>query len=565
MKRAYRIWTTLVPMIVLMLATNAGAHFSDVEKGVNGTGSQNGIRLDNPLTTSPAPKIDSEAVPEGLTATAWGKIKAAIERDRYRVQKDDQTGRYTTPNTAHGLNANFTEGGLVVKPCTGEQGWRWGLRLSKYGYGQKLQEVPETTRLITKDNRIEYHRGNMVEWYINDYRGIEQGFTLNTRPEGQTGPEPLQLEMRITGNLAPEVEKDAKGVVWRDAQGKEIFRYSGLYAYDANGMNLSARMASDRFGMRLIIEDRYAVYPITIDPFIQKMKLTSSPVRGELFGFSVSISGDTAIVGAYGDNDNGYRSGSAYIFYRYQGGADNWGAVNKLTASDGAANDYFGYSVSISGDTAIVGAYRDNDNGSYSGSAYIFYRDEGGADNWGEFKKLIASDGADYDNFGNSVSISGDKAIVGAYGDDDNGSAYIFSRDQEGADNWGEVKKLTASDGGYDDHFGISVSISGDTAIVGAYRDDDNGPIHGSAYIFSRDQGGADNEVNKLTASDGAANDNFGYSVSISGDTAIVGAYRDDDNGDNWHPDFGAAYIFDNVPDSGDVGFFSPSKTAAGK
>ncbi len=132
--------------------------------------------------------------------------------------------------------------------------------------------------------------------------------------------------------------------------------------------------------------------------------------------------------------------------------------------------------MSISGDTAIVGAFYDDDKGNNSGSAYIFSRDQGGADNWGEAKKLTASDGAADDRFGNSVSISGNTAIVGAPQNDDNGndsgSAYIFSRDQGGADNWGEVKKLTSSDGAAGDDFGISVSISGSTAIVGAWEDD---------------------------------------------------------------------------------------------
>jgi hypothetical protein len=245
------------------------------------------------------------------------------------------------------------------------------------------------------------------------------------------------------------------------------------------------------------------------------------------------------------DDDNHLSSGSAYIFSRDQGGADNWGQVKKLLPSDGAAGDYFGRSVSISGDAAIVGTMWDDDNG----SAYIFSRDQGGADNWGEVKKLLPGDGAGSDHFGGSVSISGDTAIVAANGDDDNGSgsgsAYIFSRDQGGADNWGQVKKLLPGDGAAGVWFGASVSISGDTAIVGARWDDDNGSSSGSAYIFSHDQGGADNwgEVKKLLASDGAAGDEFGYSVSISGDTAIVGAMWDDDNGNN----SGSAYVYRQV------------------
>ncbi len=144
--------------------------------------------------------------------------------------------------------------------------------------------------------------------------------------------------------------------------------------------------------------------------------------------------------------------------------------------------------MSISGDTVVVGARLDDDAGIDSGSAYIFGRNEGGADNWGQVAKLTASDAAGGDMFGFSVSISGDIVIVGARGTDDagfgSGSAYVFGRNEGGSDNWGQVKKLTASDAAAGDVFGFSVSISGDTVIVGARLDDDAGNESGSAYIF---------------------------------------------------------------------------------
>jgi len=277
--------------------------------------------------------------------------------------------------------------------------------------------------------------------------------------------------------------------------------------------------------------------------------LADDGAQYDYFGWSVAISGDTAIVGAESDDDDGTSSGSAYIFYQDHGGTDNWGQVKKLTASDAAAGDHFGRSIAISGDIVIVGAHRNDINGTNSGSAYIFSRDHGGADNWGQVKIITADDGAADDAFGLSVSINGNIAIVGAYSDDDNGtgsgSAYIFSRDYGGPDNWGQVKKIIANDGAEDDHFGSGVSISGATAIVGAYHDEGASySIPGSAYIFYQAQGGSNNwgQVQKLTASDGATFDEFGLRVSISGDTAIVGAHLDNDavNGN----DSGSAYIF---------------------
>ncbi len=283
----------------------------------------------------------------------------------------------------------------------------------------------------------------------------------------------------------------------------------------------------------------------SIDSWGQVIKLIPSDSEAnDMFGYAMAVSGDIALVGAPGDDDNGSTSGAAYVFYRDQGGAGTWGQVAKLTASDGATNDDFGWSVALSGGTALVGADYDDDNSTDSGSAYVFYQNQGGADNWGQVAKLTASDGAADDNFGQAVALSGDTALVGAYRYDTyKGSAYIFSHNQGGADNWGEVTKLTPSDSAVDDGFGESVALDGDTALVGAYRDDNPGNNSGSAYVFDRDQGGADiwGEVVKLTASDGAASDYFGGSVSLSGDTALVGAYGDDDDGAN----SGSAYLFE--------------------
>jgi len=265
----------------------------------------------------------------------------------------------------------------------------------------------------------------------------------------------------------------------------------------------------------------------------EQAKLTASdPVTLDFFGFSVSISGDTAIVGASGSLF-GSGPGFAYVFVR---SGTTWTEQAKLTASDAAAGDFFGFSVSISGDTAIVGAHGNDDTGSRSGSAYVFVRS---GTTWTEQAKLTASDPATLDDFGFSVSLSGDRAIVGARLDDDaggnSGSVYIFDFD---GTSWTQTK-LTASDATAGDQFGRSVSISGDRAIVGALLDDDAGGNSGSAYIFDFD--GTSWTQTKLTASDAAADDLFGIRVSISGDRAIVGAFFDDDAGGN----SGSTYIFD--------------------
>lgn len=289
-----------------------------------------------------------------------------------------------------------------------------------------------------------------------------------------------------------------------------------------------------------------------IDNWGEVVKLTASDAEAhDYFGNSVAISGNTLVVAADGQDGAGIERGAAYVFERNEGGEDSWGEVTKLIASDAADYDMFGYSVAISGDTIVVGGdaylYRANYEegaGTDLGAAYVFERNAGGENNWGEVVKLTASDAEDYDMFGSSVAISGDTIVVGAFGmDTDRGAAYVFERNEGGMDNWGQVIRLTASNAEELDKFGNSVSISGDTIVVGASGEDGAGDNCGAAYVFERNEGGEDNwgEVTKLTASDAQENDWFGESVSISGDIIVVGASGEDGEGD----DCGAAYVYE--------------------
>ncbi len=255
--------------------------------------------------------------------------------------------------------------------------------------------------------------------------------------------------------------------------------------------------------------------------------LPSDGAEGDHFGWSVAISGATAIVGSPNDDgDNGTDSGSAYFFDTTTGQQ-----LFKLLPNDGAMCDYFGMSVAISGKTAVVGA----PDGDGSGSAYLFDATTGQ-----QVAKLLASDGETWDQFGRSVGISGATAIVGACWDGDNGtnsgSAYLF--DISDPANPTQLFKLLPGDGAEFDHFGYSSAISGTTATVGAQSDDDNGFNSGSAYVFDVTTG---QQSAKLLPSDGAESDMFGNFVAISGTIAIAGSHRDGDNG----IDSGSAYLFD--------------------
>jgi hypothetical protein len=270
--------------------------------------------------------------------------------------------------------------------------------------------------------------------------------------------------------------------------------------------------------------------------WVETTQLTATDAAAnDDFGSAVAISGTTAIVGARYNDDAGNSSGSAYIF-EYNG--TDWVETAKLTASDAIANDLFGSAVAIDGTTAIVGAYGDDDNGGNSGSAYIF---EYNGSDWVQTAKLTAGDAEAGALFGYAVAISGNAVLVGARSDDhngltDNGSAYLFERRDSG---WVQTAKLNAADAADDDFFGISVALDGNTAIIGASADDDGGNNSGSAYVFEFD-GSTWSQTNKLTASDATSTDNFGIAVAVSNANTLVGAYLEDASGN----DSGSAYLF---------------------
>ena len=251
----------------------------------------------------------------------------------------------------------------------------------------------------------------------------------------------------------------------------------------------------------------------TASALTETYKLIDSDTFGaENFGNAVDVDGNTAIIGAQHDDDAGIGSGSAYVF-----GVDAIGGTElfKLTASDAAAGDYFGNAVAISGNVAIVGSYGDDDGGSASGSAYLFDVTTGT-----QLHKLTASDAAASDNFGFSVAISGNRAIVGAYSDDDagskSGSAYVFD-----VATGTQLHKLTASDAAGGAEFGSSVAIDGDFAAVGARSAGASWSLKGKAYLYHV---GSGLELGMLQASDIANFAYFGWSVAIDDNTLVVGS-----------------------------------------
>jgi Ca2+-binding RTX toxin-like protein len=259
---------------------------------------------------------------------------------------------------------------------------------------------------------------------------------------------------------------------------------------------------------------------------------------GGSFGHAVAIAGDTVLVGAtpLSPQNAGANPGSAYVFVRT---GTTWTEQAHFFAADGEPGDQFGHSVAVWGDTAVIGAYADdNPSGIDAGSAFIFTRS---GTTWSEQAHLLASDGQTFDSFGSSVALTEDTALIGSFADDtpvglNTGSAYVFVRN---AITWSEQAQLFPSE--LTGLFGVSVDLAGDLALIGAVgTGTEAGPNVGSAFLFTR-SGTSWMQEAHLFASDGDRNDLFGGSVALTGDTGIVGAAVDDTAAG---PDAGSAYIY---------------------
>ncbi|MBI4878312.1 MAG: FG-GAP repeat protein [Planctomycetes bacterium] len=459
------------------------------------------------------------------------------------VPAADGRSRWTAENPAQGLVATFGDTGVRVEQTAApEAASLLTLRLVAWGWKSALG-APEPPEIVSDGARLECRRGSLTEWYVNAREGLEQGFTIAAPPAQAGGGDVLEVRMAFGGTLAPQVDEDRDGLTLVDAEGEARLSYSGLVAWDATGRELPASLEErEAGGVAILVRAEGAAWPIVVDPVIatQEAQLfASDAAMFDNFGCSVSLCGETALVGANGDDhDGGPAAGSAYVFAR---SGTTWKEQAKLIASDAAGMDYFGFSVSLCGETALVGAFGDDHAGGMAaGSAYVFVRTRA---TWTEQTKLIAADAATSDLFGSSVSLSGDTALVGAPGDDhygstNAGSAYVFVRS---GTTWTQQAKLKAADATIYDGFGSSVSVSGETALVGCPSDDHGVTSNaGSAYVFIRN-GATWTEQAKLIAADAAHGDGFGGSVSLFGDTALVGACYDDKAG--W-TDAGAAYVF---------------------
>jgi hypothetical protein len=396
-------------------------------------------------------------------------------------------------------------------------------------FSASAQEFVELTKLVVDDVNAGIELGNRVansgDTIVfgdphNDERGTDAGAAYVFVRDGSSWvlqEKLLAFDGQDGNTFGVAVAVDGNTIVIGDSKNSQLASDAGaVYVFIKNGTSWSL-----------------------------EQKLTASDgAAADGFGSSVTIENDQLVVGAPGRDEKKSSDGAAYVFIRNGG---QWTEQAKLVVS-GTTNefDFLGSAVSISGDTALIAAKGCCADGlSYStGGAYVFVRV---GENWSQQAKLVPSDGAWQDAFGNAVDVTGDVALIGAPQDRVNGSfsgsVYVFERT---GTTWMEVDKLLPDfDGGF---FGVSVTRSGNQALIGAMQDSDPANMGGAAYIFELAETGW-TQVQKLFGSDGEIGDAFGYSSSLSDGTAVIGARGDDDMG----PEAGAAYVFrailfDDVP-----------------
>jgi len=253
------------------------------------------------------------------------------------------------------------------------------------------------------------------------------------------------------------------------------------------------------------------------------------------FGLSVAIQGEVLAVGASGDTANGFNAGSAHLFQRDLGGTNNWGLVKTIIPANNQINDSFGWRVAVEGNTLAVSAEGRDFAGASSGSVYVFERNQGGSNAWGQVIEFAGDDTAAADSFGWSLDLDGTLLAVGAIDDDDHGSssgsAYLF----DGDNGWSQVAKVSAADGQTFDGLGTDLALSDSRLAVAALRANGDKGAH---YVFERDHGGAGEwgQVAKITSPGSIAFDSYGRVVALQGTTLFAG--------DEEHDDTGAAYAY---------------------
>ncbi|MGO9123730.1 MAG: hypothetical protein ACLP6G_02455 [Terriglobales bacterium] len=474
-----------------------------------------------------------------LPLVAHASISARLGRNAPEYSVRPASDGFSSYIPNQNLTVHFGSRGVEV--ADGSALWRMWLR--GYGYGEN-QRLVEAAVPRVNHNRIAYPRGSLTEWYVTGPAGLEQGFIIYRAP-GETRGQPLTLTLALSGSLRATGSDRGQEVQLADRNQHTHWRYTGLAAEDAAGRKLATWLELRGDLLLIRVDDSGAQYPLMIDPIVQTAQLTrAGGLANDAWGYSVSMSGNTIVVGwpnaAVGTHQN---QGAVYVFVMPANGWGNMTQTAELTASDGASGDALGASVAISGGTIVAGApqatIKKHQN---QGAAYVFVQPAGGWANMTQTAKLTATNGIQYSALGFSAATTGNTIVVGA--PFQAGAVYVYNQPAGGwAGNLTQSAELIAS--GTDAYgLGSSVSINGTTIAAGAQASTVNSNFEqGAVYVYTQPAGGWVNATQngQLVASDGNTFDELGYSVVVSDGVVVAGAPNAEING-NFEQ--GAAYVF---------------------
>lgn len=477
-----------------------------------------------PLAVLIATPVFADGAHEPDTSVTEQLATQLLDDARHAVLADAD-GALHARSLAQGYRARFDQRQLWV--CENGDAWSFGLALTSFGRDGELQAVDPAPETSHTGRRVERHFGpNLTEWYVNHDRGLEHGFTVAERPAGAGE---LVVELELTTALTPSLTGDLRTLLLADSNGAMLARYAGLVAFDADSADLDARFELNGDVLRIRIDDDNARYPLTIDPIVQTGYIKASNTDADdLFGSSVAVYGNTLVVGALNE--------------------DGASGLNGNQSSNGLSN---------------------------AGAVYVFVFD---GSTWAQEAYIKPTSRGVDDRFGTSVGIYENRLVVGSPGDDsaaalvggnsgdnsrmNSGAAWVFERS---GSTWSQVAYLKGPDPDVSDDFGRSVAIDGEYIVVGA--DDEDSAVtgvNGNSFNNSSSRSGAAFVYRRLVtgwsydsylkASNTGANDEFGKDVDISGDTIVVAAWREDsdangsggDQSDNSATDAGAVYVFVN-------------------
>jgi len=490
-------------------------------------------------------------------------------------------GGFRARNARQGLTTSFGASGATVSARDGAHA---SIALQAIGSGAALHAIG-LAQPLARGNRVEYQRGVATEWFANGPAGVEQGFTIGTKPAGATNGA-LTLTLNLSGTLRARLGTSG-GLVLIGTSGKALLRYGDLSVTDARGRSLPAHMAAAHGRVLIGVDTRGAHYPLTVDPLMSVAELYASAGKeDEELGYSVAVSGKTIVAGAPKATVGGHASaGAAYVFTE---GASGWTTstqATELLPSTSEANAQFGYSVAISGKTIVVGALDATGSGPDNGAAFVFSEPGIGwnaAAEQHQTKKLIDTEDQAFPEFGKSVAIDGETVIVGSpryvnyiykqttfREHPEVGAAFVFLQPAGGWSKGGSEQTqaftLMETETEYkeyeeDDFFGSSVAIDESAgeqtvAVMAPWAKVDGHFEQGAAFIFNRPAGGwTGNPLEShpgavLTISNGASYDRIGedevnsegLTLAISGDEIVIGAPEIKDGANEYE---GAAYVF---------------------